>query len=273
MRLDEYLAGKADVRDVVVTRLDAMAAHGAAVDDHTPAALVRMRENLRDDHRPPEDVWGALCGKVSVCADVPSTCVAIRDWGRTPDFAFLIPVTCLTDESILCYVVTVDDFCRWLAKRAGYRDETEARNALRDLLTRGDVDEQSLEFWGVPVREAPLVWATFNSDDSQQDPCGCMPNEAATVCACLALDKRSLDKELLALRYRLPGGISPWFPTVVAAAASRGWNEHWRPADEGEPHGWTEPWPGYGDTTPCPEVVHERITGECMVYPIRTIPV
>jgi len=274
MKLEDYLAtAPDDLRAAVNGRLDAMAGHGDTVDDTTPAALRRMSENLRADHRPPEHVWADLCERLAKAPpDVPSACAVVRQWGRTDDYAFLIPVTRLGPNAILAHFVTIRTFAHWLRESKGtvYPDKASARDALLDLVNTPDLRRHQVRLRDV-LLHGQLVWATFHPPDGQQDPYACLPNQATTICACLALDRRTVGEDLLAFCYTLPAEVSPRFPTVMGAACSRSWSVYWRLARKGEPYGWTRPWPGYAGAHRCPEVVHRPIDGTALVSPVRRI--
>ena len=111
-----------------------------------------------------------------------------------------------------------------------------------------------------------LLWATFDREDEEKDPCARLLKQGTTICACLALDERTVGDDLLGVRYRLAHGEQAYFPTVASAACSKPWNECWEQAPEGAEHGWTVPRPsGYA----CPEVVHRTVDGAQMVLPLR----
>jgi len=240
------------------------------VEETAPAALRRMATNLRRDHRPEAEVWEDLTTRLGGAGmDVPAIHRAIRAWGGADDHALRAPVQCLEAEAILASCVPLQRFVRHLVRIGKFGDGTEARQWLLDQVATGDVARQRGRFTGIGLAGGILIWATFDERDSRQDPCGRLPKDVATICACLALDKGAEKGEMIVFRYTLPTGVEAHYPTVMAAACGRVWSEYWAPAAEGEPHGWTEPWPGYADAYACPEVVHRTIDGGSFELPVR----
>jgi len=112
------------------------------------------------------------------------------------------------------------------------------------------------------------MWATFNSAAPDSDPFGQLPGDADGIRERLGLDHQEEGKDMVLLDYSLPVGTEPLFPTIADAYAGVGWMPYFRPARQEDPHGRTMTWPRCVGPT-CPEVIHQRITGETLEAPLR----
>lgn len=124
------------------------------------------------------------------------------------------------------------------------------------------------------IRQGPLgqhlIWATFKEDAPTEDPFHHLPCRTEAIRTALGLGHCSETETLVLLTWRREG---PWAtlalhrPTV-ADAATFPW---YRPvSDPAASWGYTKPLaPNPAALPPCPEVVHQVITGETIVFPVR----
>ena len=102
------------------------------------------------------------------------------------------------------------------------------------------------------------AWVTWDEVDASADPFrfarGAGPEH---ILACLGLSFRMKGEDLILLSYRP-------LPLIRPTVADAGLSAYFQPPREGEPHGWTRPWPadmvamGAPAPRPRPEAIHER---------------
>ena len=112
-----------------------------------------------------------------------------------------------------------------------------------------------------------VMWATFDHENPGGDPFAQMPDEAHAIRAQLGLDPND-SGDMLLFVYTLPGGTPARFPTICDAYAGDAWLRYFRPALPSDTCGWTMTWDA-GEEPPCPEVVHEPVTGDTLTEPLR----
>lgn len=112
-----------------------------------------------------------------------------------------------------------------------------------------------------------VMWATLNYENPGGDPFAKMPDEAHAIRARLGLDPND-SGDMLLFVYTLPGGTPARFPTICDAYAGDAWLRYFRPALPSDTCGWTMTWDA-GEEPPCPEVVHEPVTGDTLTEPLR----
>lgn len=109
------------------------------------------------------------------------------------------------------------------------------------------------------------LWATFNRANPAANPFEAMPPSAPHLTNRLGLPSRGYD--LFKLAYSLPAGVTPRFPTVADAYVGDDWPLLYRASTHADTCGWTMP--RTSQAKPCPEVVHEAITGATLEAPVQ----
>ena len=150
-----------------------------------------------------------------------------------------------------------------------------------------DVNEAQGFIWGVcqagdrvspyqerTLRRAPLgrfvIWATFCKETPHRDPFAGLPYPyiAEHICTALGLALEASDSWIL-VTYKTQKenkAIELYRPTIAEAADDPLYRPH---MDAKAAHGWTHPLQENPlGLEPRPEVVHDEVTGETLVFPI-----
>ncbi len=155
-------------------------------------------------------------------------------------------------------------FADLLVKQGKATSRTAAKRFLRNLMSKSlPIVQQRLAHKEIGQY---MIWATFNEDNPNGDPFEKLPDDAEGIRAGLGLDP-NYTGDMILLTYYLPVGVEPLYPTV-ADGYSSGWNYYYRPSYTDERYGRTLCWLGRADVSPCPEVVHKPVTGDCLLAPI-----
>jgi hypothetical protein len=118
------------------------------------------------------------------------------------------------------------------------------------------------------------MWATFSRSLDETDPFGGLRGKRARHIACLlGLDpKPKPSGGWLRMRYRLPQGVSPYFPTVADAYATGfATSYQFLPARTGAPYGETLPCPERRNCSGLPECIHEPVPADCLIGPMERL--
>lgn len=215
-------------------------------------------------------MWEDLCAKLENAAEDPREIRgAVADWARRPGHALAGPVCNLPEDCMYANCVPYRRFYQFLKDKGIWHTVRRAKNRVDEILKK-DLDEQKAKLSTVPLKDHQM-WATFDRDDPTHNPLRGLPNSVRGIRACLGLSQARKRDPLVILRYRLPSGVEPRFPTVATACAASPWGEYWAPADPGEPHGWTQPWPEHPHAHRCPEVVHEPVTGAALALKMKMV--
>ena len=123
------------------------------------------------------------------------------------------------------------------------------------------------------LRRAPMgrfiVWATFREDEPDDDPFGHLPKTTEGIRTALGLGECPETETLVLINWRREGPyatLSIHRPTVADA----GMYPWYRPVSDASANwGYTAPLDPNPDELPAfPEVVHENIAGETLLFPL-----
>lgn len=163
----------------------------------------------------------------------------------------------------------IDRYAKLLAPVVGLTD-AEAEEMIRKITLAGTspVLREARLLQRAPIGSF-LIWATFREDDPNDDPFLLLPKRTEDIRTALGLGECSETETLVLLTWRREGSLATLAvhrPTV-ADAEMYCW---YRPVpDATAKWGSTAPLPPNALGFPaCPEVVHEVITGETLVFPV-----
>lgn len=163
----------------------------------------------------------------------------------------------------------VGRYAKFLAPKAGLSDAKAEAMIRKVALAGASPRRREVRL----LRSAPvgkfLIWATFHEDEPNHNPFEQLPHRTEAVRTALGLGECPETETLVLISWRREGllaTLSIHRPTVADAEAYS-W---YRPvADASAKCGYTAPLaPNLYNLPACPEVVHEEITGETLVFPV-----
>lgn len=163
----------------------------------------------------------------------------------------------------------IGQYAKLLAPKVGLTD-AKAEDMIRKIILAGPspvAREARL------LRKGPLgrflIWATFRNGDSDADPFEHLPKRTEAIRTALGLGECPETETLVLVTWRREGPLATLaiYRPTVADAEMYSW---YRPvADPTSPWGSTAPLsPNPASLPACPEVVHEVIAGETLVFPV-----
>lgn len=163
----------------------------------------------------------------------------------------------------------IGQYAKLLAPKVGLTD-SKAEDMIRKIVLAGTSPVSREERL---LRSSPLgsflIWATFRDGDPDADPFEHLPKRTEAIRTALGLGECPETETLVLITWRREG---PWatlavYRPTVADAEMYSW---YRPlANPSAPWGFTAPLPLNPSSLPaCPEVVHEVIAGETLVFPV-----
>lgn len=162
-------------------------------------------------------------------------------------------------------VVSFNKFCYMLVKLKYYSDFEEAR---ADIRYRIDLDAKIMDSkWKSQKLGRYIMWSTF--DPKRNNPFRKSMNVDNLICS---LGLTPITGPVLLLHYQLPSGILPKVPTFCDAYANPVWPEYFHRVGKSAPYGMTTPSQPCKVKTGRPEVVHEVITANNIISPLRWVP-
>lgn len=156
------------------------------------------------------------------------------------------PIT-LPPSTVFLTILYFSKFAHRLVRQGHFSSYEESLAAVGQF-ARGD-DESLATFARVPMSE-DVQWCTF--DPSGISPFDDEPQNSEYYLSCLGAPLPSVESQVLAIKYNLPEGVCPRFPTVCDAGMFMGF----RPAPPAAPYGLTVPWTSNPDVHPRPEAIH-----------------
>lgn len=140
------------------------------------------------------------------------------------------------------------------------------RDSFERRFLRFGFEEQKRYLGAVKLcREGRVTFATFDRERRDRDPFRILDDDPGRVRNAFGLGHLPPGAETVVLLYSPPPSEALRFPTVCDAGAT----QYFRPADEGQPHGWTRPLSAAEE--PMPEVVHENMGAQVIVRPVRAL--
>lgn len=163
----------------------------------------------------------------------------------------------------------ISQYAKLLAPKVGLTD-AKAEDMIRKVVLAGN---STVPREARLLRRGPLgsflIWATFRDGDPDADPFEHLPKRTEAIRTALGLGECPETETLVLITWRREG---PWsklavYRPTVADAEMYSW---YRPLpDPTSPWGFTAPLPPNVTSLPaCPEVVHEVIAGETLVFPV-----
>jgi len=166
----------------------------------------------------------------------------------------------------------IQQYAKLLAPKVGLSD-AKAEEMIRKVALSGSTPgpRETRLLRRTPVGRF-LIWATFRENKPDGDPFGHLPKNTEAVRTALGLGECPETETLILINWKREGALATLSihrPTV-ADAEMYSW---YRPVQNAAaPWGFTEPLaPNLQNFSPCPEVVHEVVTGETLVFPVHLV--